>query len=71
MRRAICSIFYAAALLCALPGCTSLYFQDAGAPSSPPPRYTLEHWPYSEYWTGIILPCFRQMDRRMVSMGQE
>jgi len=54
MRRAICSIGYAAALLCALPGCTSLYFQDAGAPPAPPPRYTLEHWPYSEYWTGII-----------------
>ena len=54
MRSALCSLAYAAALLCVLPGCTSLYFQDAGAPPSQPPRYELEHWPYSEYWTGII-----------------
>jgi len=54
VRRAISSIGYAAALLCVLPGCTSLYFKDAGAPPALPPRYTLEHWPYSEYWTGII-----------------
>jgi hypothetical protein len=36
-----------------LSGCASQYFKDAGAPP-PVPRYSLEHWPYQEYWTGIV-----------------
>jgi transglutaminase-like putative cysteine protease len=51
---AIRTLVIAAVLICTLPGCTSLYFKDAGAPPSPPPRYALDDWPYSEYWTGII-----------------
>ncbi len=51
---AIRSLAYAAAFLCALPGCTSLYFKDAGAPPATPPQYALADWPYAEYWTGII-----------------
>lgn len=35
-------------------GCASIYFKDAGAPPSPAPRYTLEEWPYHDYWTGIV-----------------
>jgi Transglutaminase-like superfamily len=54
VRRAIRRLAYAAAVLCVLPGCTSLYFKDAGAPPSPPPQFSLDAWPYSEYWTGII-----------------
>jgi Transglutaminase-like superfamily len=54
VRRALRALVIAATLIGALPGCTSLYFQDAGAPPSPPPQYALDHWPYSEYWTGII-----------------
>lgn len=50
IRRFACAVV----LTCALPGCTSLFFKDAGAPPSPPPQYTLADWPYSEYWTGII-----------------
>jgi hypothetical protein len=38
---AIRTLVVAAALLCTLPGCTSLYFKDAGAPPSPPPQYAL------------------------------
>jgi len=53
MRNAIRGLAYAA-LACVLPGCTSLYFQDAGAPPSAPPAYALAEWPYTEYWTGII-----------------
>jgi hypothetical protein len=37
-----------------LSGCASLYFHDAGAPPLPPPQYELQHWPYTEYWTGIV-----------------
>lgn len=37
-----------------LGGCASLYFDDAGAPPSPPPQYDLKNWPYREYWTGIV-----------------
>jgi transglutaminase-like putative cysteine protease len=54
MGSALRTLAIAAALICALPGCTGLYFKDAGAPPSPPPRYALDDWPYSEYWTGII-----------------
>ena len=35
-------------------GCAGLYFHDAGAPASPPPKYDLEQWPYDEFWTGIV-----------------
>jgi hypothetical protein len=51
---AIRTLAIAAVLVCTLPGCTSLYFKDAGVPPSPPPQYALQDWPYSEYWTGII-----------------
>lgn len=37
----------------ALAGCTARYFHAAGAPP-PAPRYGLEQWPYSEYWTGFV-----------------
>ncbi len=46
--------FVFAVLACLLPGCTSLYFEDAGAPPAAPPPYRLAEWPYTEYWTGII-----------------
>ncbi len=37
-----------------LTGCASWYFQEAGAPPSPTPKYELAQWPYKEYWTGIV-----------------
>ncbi len=37
-----------------LSGCASWYFQEAGAPPTPPPKYELAQWPYKEYWTGIV-----------------
>ncbi len=37
-----------------LSGCASWYFQEAGAPPSPAPKYELAQWPYQEYWTGIV-----------------
>ncbi len=40
--------------LLALNGCASLYFQDAGAPPDPPPRFSLNHLPWQDYWTGIV-----------------
>jgi hypothetical protein len=43
-------VLFAAVLL---NGCTSQYFKDAGTPP-PVPRYTLAHWPYHDYWTGIV-----------------
>lgn len=54
MPSAIRSLAYVAVLLCVLPGCTSLYFKDAGAPPATAPQYSLADWPYTEYWTGII-----------------
>ena len=36
-----------------LSGCAAMYFHDTEAPASIP-RYGLDHWPYREYWTGII-----------------
>jgi len=43
-------------LLCLpfLGGCAGLYFDDAGTPPEPPPRYSLVDLPYEEYWTGLI-----------------
>lgn len=43
-------------LLCLplLGGCAGLYFRDAGAPPTPPPRHALADLPYDEYWTGLI-----------------
>jgi hypothetical protein len=35
-------------------GCASLYFRDAGELPPLPPRFDLSHWPYNEYWTGIV-----------------
>jgi hypothetical protein len=40
-------------LLLWLGGCASFYFKDAGPPPSAS-RYTLDRWPYSDYWTGIV-----------------
>lgn len=40
--------------LLVLPGCASLYFDDAGEPPWPPPRYAPENLPFSEYWTGLV-----------------
>ena len=37
-----------------LTGCAGLYFHEVKAPPQPPPRYSLQAWPYNEYWTGII-----------------
>lgn len=37
-----------------LGGCAGLYFHDAGAPPTPPPRHALADLPYEEYWTGLI-----------------
>jgi hypothetical protein len=36
-----------------LGGCASFYFKDAGLPP-PASRHTLDQWPYSGYWTGIV-----------------
>lgn len=41
------------ALLFLLSACAGLYFRDAGLPPIARP-YTLEQWPYEEYWTGIV-----------------
>ena len=41
-------------LLVILSGCAFLYFRPAGSPPYPPPRYTLNEWPYKDYWTGIV-----------------
>jgi len=37
-----------------LSGCASWYFQKAGPPPSPSPKYELAQWPYKDYWTGIV-----------------
>ena len=37
-----------------LGGCAGMYFEDAGAPPTPPPRHALADLPYDEYWTGLI-----------------
>ncbi len=37
-----------------LSGCASWYFEKAGTPPTPPPKYELAQWPYKEYWTGIV-----------------
>jgi hypothetical protein len=37
-----------------LSGCASWYFEQAGAPPAPAPKYELAQWPYQEYWTGIV-----------------
>ncbi len=37
-----------------LPGCASLYFQDAEEPPEAPTRHQLSAWPWPEYWTGVI-----------------
>jgi len=47
----------AALALLALPafsGCASLYFEAAGAPPEPPPKFQLDRLPWQEYWTGIV-----------------
>lgn len=36
-----------------LGGCAGMYFKDAGAPPPAEPRDPA-HWPYREYWTGIV-----------------
>ena len=46
--------FFAVSSALWLSGCASWYFRDAGAPPAPPPQYSLEQWPYKEYWTGIV-----------------
>jgi hypothetical protein len=43
----------AVAALVLLGGCAGLYFHDAGGPPAAP-RYSLDRWPYREYWTGIV-----------------
>lgn len=35
-------------------GCAGLYFREVKEPPQPPPRHTLQAWPFREYWTGII-----------------
>lgn len=40
-------------LIFLLQGCAGMYFKDAGTPP-PAPEYTLDQWPYPEYWTGIV-----------------
>ncbi|WP_447972043.1 transglutaminase-like domain-containing protein [Nitrospira sp. Kam-Ns4a] len=40
-------------LLPLLGGCAGLYFREVAAPPEAP-RYTLQAWPYREYWTGIV-----------------
>lgn len=37
-----------------LSGCAGLYFDDAGTPPEPPPRFALEDLPFDEYWTGLV-----------------
>ncbi|MCK7583401.1 MAG: hypothetical protein MZV65_52930 [Chromatiales bacterium] len=38
-----------------LGGCAGMYFKDAGAPPPAPALAPdLAHWPYREYWTGIV-----------------
>jgi len=46
--------FFLVFLLIIVSGCAFLYFQQAGPPPYPPPRYPLSEWPYKEYWTGIV-----------------
>jgi len=41
-------------LAAGLSGCASWYFEKAGAPPTPSPKYELAQWPYKEYWTGIV-----------------
>ncbi len=41
-------------LIAGLSGCASLYFEEAGRPPSPAPKYQLARWPYQDYWTGIV-----------------
>ena len=46
-------LFVAMALLPFLASCASMYFHNA----EPPPSavsYTLDQWPYRDYWTGIV-----------------
>jgi hypothetical protein len=35
-------------------GCAARYFRDAGPPPAEAPRYSLDRWPYAQYWTGIV-----------------
>jgi len=53
-RRFCCQIAVAAAGWLALGGCASLYFEDAGRPPDPPPRFSLDRLPWQDYWTGIV-----------------
>lgn len=41
-------------LLALLSGCASLYFDDAGSPPQPTPRFELPSLPFDEYWTGLV-----------------
>lgn len=45
--------FIIAVILVLSQGCAGLYFWDAGEPPEAP-RYTLDEWPYDEFWTGIV-----------------
>lgn len=47
-------IFFLLLLFIMVTGCASLYFQHAGPPPYPPPRFTLQGWPYKDYWAGIV-----------------
>jgi len=55
--RLIITIRVAALALLALPalsGCANLYFESAGTPPEPPPKFSLDQLPWKEYWTGIV-----------------
>jgi len=51
--RAVVRAGWIGALFLVLAGCASLYFETAGPPP-PPATRQLAHWPWREYWTGIV-----------------
>lgn len=54
MNRAAIRSILAALVLALLSGCAGLYFDDAGTPPQPPPRFALADLPFDEYWTGLV-----------------
>jgi len=41
------------AILATATGCERMYFREAAVPPAPP-SYSLDAWPYREYWTGVV-----------------
>ena len=47
-------IFYFLIILVSVSGCAVKYFHDAAVPIGQTVKYPLHHWPYEDYWTGIV-----------------